>query len=141
SFRTSLERKAPESLTPELYDFVHGDIWRAVAAQPQDGVAEPWFKCALAHLKVNADLEVLGAEESRETIASSCRWRRPGSGSKRTPWRQAPPGQWVSALARGLARGHGFRRQARARPPCRAAWRDIYSPFASDQRPPPGPNT
>src|SRR5262245_61408796 len=41
SFRTSLEQKAPESLTPELYDFVHGDIWRAVAAQPQDGVAEP----------------------------------------------------------------------------------------------------
>src|SRR5262249_47002621 len=46
--RTSLERNAPESLTPELYDFVHGDIWRAVAAQPQDGVAWPRFKCALA---------------------------------------------------------------------------------------------
>src|SRR5262245_9438057 len=34
SFRTSLERKAPESVTLGLYDFVHGDIWRAVAAQP-----------------------------------------------------------------------------------------------------------
>src|SRR6476469_2985049 len=125
SFRTSLERNAPESLTPELYDFVHGDIWRAVAAQPQDGVAGPRFKCALAPLKVNADLEVPGAEESRGTIESSCRWRRPGSGSKRTLWRQAPPGQWVSALERGLARGRGSPRRARARPPCRAAWRDI----------------
>src|SRR5262249_28249727 len=27
SFRTSLERIAPESLTPALYGFVHGDIW------------------------------------------------------------------------------------------------------------------
>src|SRR5208283_1718357 len=30
SFRTSLERTAPESLTPGLYGFVHGDIWRAL---------------------------------------------------------------------------------------------------------------
>jgi len=27
SFRTSLERNAPESLTLVLYGFVHGDIW------------------------------------------------------------------------------------------------------------------
>lgn len=27
SIRTSLERKAPESLTQALYGFVHGDIW------------------------------------------------------------------------------------------------------------------
>src|SRR5215467_4266787 len=63
--RTSLERNAPESLTPELYDFVHGDIWRAVAAQAQDGVAGPRFKCDLAPLKVNANVDACEAEESR----------------------------------------------------------------------------
>jgi len=38
-FGTSLERIAPESLTREVYDFVHGDIWRAVAAKLPDRVA------------------------------------------------------------------------------------------------------
>src|SRR5437016_10849288 len=53
SFRTSLERIAPESLTPALYAFVHGDIWQAGPAQLQDGVAGRPFKCVLTTLNVN----------------------------------------------------------------------------------------
>jgi hypothetical protein len=48
SFRTSLERIAPESLTPALYGFVHGDIWQALPVQPQDGVEGRRFKSVLS---------------------------------------------------------------------------------------------
>src|SRR5664279_4638513 len=44
SFRTSLERNAPESLTRGLYGFVHGDIWQAGSSWAQDRVARRGFK-------------------------------------------------------------------------------------------------
>jgi hypothetical protein len=39
SLGTSLERKAPESLTLALCDFVHGDIWQGIHPLAPDEVA------------------------------------------------------------------------------------------------------
>src|SRR5262249_43233566 len=107
------------------YSFVHGDIWRAMATQPQDGVAGRRFKSALAPLKVNANVDVPSAEESRGTTVSLCHWRRPGAASKRTPTLLGPLAQSVSGLAHESVPRHGFRQPARAKSPCPAVWRDI----------------
>ena len=72
SFRTSLERIAPESLTPKLYDFVHGDIWLEITAQLQDGVAGHQFKWDFGSLKVNGTAESVVAEESRTLLGPYC---------------------------------------------------------------------
>ena len=45
SIGTSLERIAPESLTPALYGFVHRDISASVRRQPQHRVANGRFRC------------------------------------------------------------------------------------------------
>ena len=72
SFRTSLERIAPESLTPALYGFVHGDIWRAPAAQPQDGVAQARFKRDLVPSNVNASLDSTRRPNESSAISRHC---------------------------------------------------------------------
>src|SRR4029079_12009429 len=79
SFRTSLERIAPESLTPVLYAFVHGDIWQVLPAQLQDGVARCQFKCYFSPSNINAKVDPPAAKESRRkgVTASSNHWTRP----------------------------------------------------------------
>src|SRR6185437_5044251 len=55
SFGTSLERIAPESLTRGLYDFVHGDIWRAAPSGLQDRVARRGSRGHKPRLNVNTN--------------------------------------------------------------------------------------
>ena len=116
SFRTSLERIAPESLTPELYGFVHGDIWRAMAAQPQDGVAELSIQVGFGPPKVNDNVE---SRRRRRVKGLYCVFEpllvgAPACiGTETNSEPQAPPDQSASAPARDTAPapGSGDRRQ------------------------------
>src|SRR5262245_19609555 len=112
SFRTSLERIAPESLTPALYSFVHGDMWLTYRVQVQDGVAGCRFKYVLPPSKVNAIWIRSPSKSQGETvIASLNHWPRPAAGAAptriRTP--QVWPGRQGSALVPGTEPTRGFR--------------------------------
>ena len=74
SFRTSLERNAPESLTRMLYGFVHGHIWRASSSILQDGVVGGRFKRVLVPPNVNAATGLGLHKESRAQQLGDPHW-------------------------------------------------------------------
>lgn len=69
SIGTSLERKAPESLTRGQCGFVHGDIWQPASVRAQDRVAGRDSKGFLSLPKVNA---------ARSRLAPKSQWRSGG---------------------------------------------------------------
>ena len=80
SIRTSLERTAPESLTPALYSFVHGDIWQSSTALPQDGVGALRFIGDSAASNVNTGMD---SHRAKESSAMSLNLRAAGRGPGR----------------------------------------------------------
>ncbi len=74
SFRTSLERNAPESLTLKVYGFVHGHIWQASSPVLQDGVASGQFKRVLVPPIVNAPAGLGLHKESRASGRDNRHW-------------------------------------------------------------------
>lgn len=84
SIRTSLERTAPESLTPALYSFVHGDIWQGSTALPQDGVGAVRFIGDFVASNVNTRVDSHPAKESSAmSLHLGAAGRRPGRGRHR----------------------------------------------------------
>ena len=78
SFGTSLERTAPESLTPALCRFVHGDIWLTLIRSPLDRVAGVYSDGFSSPPNVNGKTP-RGLPKSQGPTAPSRRSRRRGT--------------------------------------------------------------